>query len=93
MRKGVLPSMNLGGRGSNSRLGLYLAAFLFSVQDSGVLLAVPWRVMGLGGQVLAVGMAGALSLGMYTVSCFLIRSVAGRWASSVWPSAATSSWC
>jgi len=56
-------------------LGLFLASFLFVIKDSAGLIALPWRVMELGGRSMAVGAVGTLSLGMYMASCLLIRSL------------------
>jgi MFS family permease len=63
---------------SDSLLGLYLAAFLFATHDHATLTALPWRIMGLGGQTLAVGAIGALYLGAYTISCLCLGARLGR---------------
>jgi MFS family permease len=63
---------------TDSRLGLYLASFLFSLNDNCSLTALPWCVMALGGQALAVGSIGALYLGSYTLACFLFSARLGR---------------
>jgi MFS family permease len=73
-----IPSRVSAGRERDPLWGLFLASFLFSLQDAGVLLALPWRIMSLGGGTVAVGAVGALSLGIYTISCLGVRSVAGR---------------
>jgi len=61
-----------------SPLGLYVGSFLFAFQDSATLLALPWQVLNLGGQTLAVGLAGGLQLMAYMVFCFFVGSVTDR---------------
>ncbi len=65
-------------RKSDSLLALYLTSFLFSVHDHCIFVAIPWRVMALGGETLAVGSVGALYLGSYTVACLVLTSRLGR---------------
>jgi len=71
-------SLRIAQTWRTSPLGLYVASFLFAFQDSAAMLALPWRIMNLGGQTVAIGLVGALSLSLYMVSCFLIGSATDR---------------
>jgi MFS family permease len=71
-------TLEISSTSQRSALGLYLGAFFFAFQDNAAIIALPWLVMKLGGQELAVGSVGALTLGTYMVFCLLSGSRFGR---------------
>lgn len=61
-----------------SPVALYACAFCMAVTVSILTVALPWRIIALGGKKIAVGASGGLLMGVYIVSCVLIRPHLGR---------------
>lgn len=56
-----------------SPTALYASAFCMAAIMSMLMVALPWRIIALGGNALAVGASGGLLMGVYVFSCILIR--------------------
>lgn len=56
-----------------SPVALYACAFCMAVIISMQMVVLPWRIIALGGKELAVGASGGLLMGVYIISCVLIR--------------------
>jgi len=61
-----------------SPLALYIAPFLYATEITLCLVVLPWRVMALGGQQLAVGAINGLWFGVYVLALFLMGPRADR---------------
>ena len=65
-------------RWRRSAAALYAAVWVYSLLLGVAMIAMPWRIMSLGGKEAAVGLVGAIQMGVYAVACVPLARVAER---------------